>query len=229
LDVGLIAHYAMEENTSLVDSFTNEYHGAFAEGSPAVVVGKVDNGFSFSSFKRGVVAPNDDFNSLNAVTISAWIKIPLLDLGYWNWHTLHGRKGQIDLTVVGDGELSGKVLLRTYHQVGEDVVLGQTLSDVAISEDTWTFIVGQFNGDATTKVWINGVAQGTGAFGAPLTCADLTKNWLFGVSQNVMSIDGNEDYNSFLVGEIDECTIWSKYLTEAEILFLYNSGSGLRF
>lgn len=93
-----------------------------------------------------------------------------------------------------------------------------TSSDV-LSGSTWYFITAVLTASTRQEIFINGVTKGNDTTSIPSTAADSTAD-----------LDlGKYSGGTAMLGQYDSVAIFSKALTQAEIDWLYNSGSGRQY
>lgn len=105
------------------------------------------------------------------------------------------------------------VQLRATSQLRQHTFTGSTLTS-----SVWQLVVFTYAGSQNInglRAYIDAVIGTTPASGG------ITNTWLFGQSTSIGARDGN---TQFFAGNIDEVTVWTKALTQAEITELYNSG-----
>jgi hypothetical protein len=116
---------------------------------------------------------------------------------------LHGYELYISSTsgkpgfVVRQGDQNGK----------RCAVLGT--SDVL--NDSWHFIVGQYNG-STTEIYVDGTKQGT-----PASCDYATKTIYYGTSETHI---GRRLTGDYFKGLMDEVKVYNRALSQDEITYL---------
>lgn len=99
---------------------------------------------------------------------------------------------------------------------------GATNNSVIPDDGTFRMITATFttSGSDRVKIYLNGVAQ---AIPSPQDSAS-------GASNNADPFQiGGRNGSAFYDGIIDECGIWSRVLSQAEITSLYNGGAGLAY
>ena len=155
------------------------------------------------------VRVNDD-NSLqinNTISISAWVK-PTANitstqsiLGKGNSYDYWLRLG---LTSVG---------MHPSFLLNNDASGSEVISDTPIPLNTWTFLVGTYDG-VETRLYVNGVLVDSKPFTAPINTS--TDELSIGATQ--------EGSNFFFQGAIDEVSLWSRALSATEVSNLYKRG-----
>jgi hypothetical protein len=86
--------------------------------------------------------------------------------------------------------------------------------NVAAAPEQWHHVVAARN-STTTKVWLNGVL------------ADQDDNQITGSTESIVLGRDGGGSSSFYTGLLDAVGIWDRILSDAEIVALWNSGSGL--
>ena len=111
---------------------------------------------------------------------------------------------------------------------GAGVVLANELNhryNISISNNTWYHVVVTANDrtNSDTKVYVNSSEiSWTSSSGSASSTS-------FGAGESLLSAIWMSTRMSSWYGSIDQTSIWSKVLTPAEILHLYNSGAGLAY
>lgn len=223
LENGLLAHYKLEGNGN--DASDNAYHGNFNGTTPDTITGKVGSGLSFESYEYVTIPSPEAFDTMNAFSMVAWIKIHTVAATYW--HTIMGRKYQAYFSVISADTYIAHLFAGIYTA---PTTSSSCIGSTHIVDDTWTHVALTFDGGTSIKFYVNGEAAGTSTVPAGgLACEDTATPITLGVIKNVTSKDGNEALNSPLLGDLDECTFHNRELTLAEIQYLYNAGAGRAF
>ncbi len=214
LPYGISAYYPLDTGTGIqaYDVSTNENRGSL-NNSPNWVAGKIGQALSFNGSNQYVDVPSSSsLNLSDTVTLEAWVNLT----DYANTNTIISK-------VSGSGAANGTYELRTqastgYLQfVGFDTAQRTITSSVAVPTGSWVHVAAT-KGGGTVTLYINGVAQGTGAVGITSSNA------------NAMKLGARDDLTNYFKGSLDEVRIYGRTLTAAEIANEYSAGlSGLRF
>jgi hypothetical protein len=97
---------------------------------------------------------------------------------------------------------------------GQSVDLG---SGYAINDGNWHHLVFVRSGN-NAEWFVDGASRATSTNMGSLVDADA-----------VLRIGCRSDDTNFVTGTVDECAIWSRAITSAEVTSLYNGGSGLAY
>jgi hypothetical protein len=194
-----------------IDESGNNNHGTINGAVPAI--GRFDKCLKFTNSYVSIPS-SDSLNITTAITIAAWIKpdnstTESTILGKWyqnasNWsYVLYSKSGS------GGG-------FRLYNGSSNFVQLTDWSKSPTIGK--WSFIVATWsNSSGVARVFLNGQLVGTqtNAFSTIL----ITNNpvWI-----------GNEGYNNYFAGLIDEVAVFSRALSPAEISAYYKWAIGAR-
>ena len=91
------------------------------------------------------------------------------------------------------------------------------ISNLIIPKNEWSFVVLRYNG-TKVRAYVNENWQETTLNSFNTKISDL---FIGGETTN-----NGSDFRSYFTGDIDEVAVWNEALTNAEILALYNGGSG---
>ncbi|NTW32250.1 MAG: LamG domain-containing protein [Bacteroidetes bacterium] len=206
LTTGLVGYWKLDETSgnNPVDAIGN--NNLINTNSTPFVAAKINNGASFTA------------SSSQKFQKSSSIGLPVTgDFSLQCWY-----KGA---SPVGDG-LFGYGLSQSYGTWRTILVVsgcayfgGYSVdlnSNYTITDGNWHHIVVTGASGAGT-IYVDGISRNTGSFSG-LTSAGTT-----------LSIGVRPDNNYYITALIDECAIWSRALTAAEVTSLYNSGNGLAY
>lgn len=180
-------------------------------GTEAYATGILENGYSLpgnvANFATGPTDTVLDFAGGGAqYTISVWV----------NYNTVSGEQILLEKFVGGSGP--GWTLTKLSNQAFQFFGQATTTAQTALSLATagsFLHIVVRSDG-STTDIFFNGATSGTAGVGA---ISSTTNPLLVGERQGSGSFPLN--------GVIDEVALWSRGLTNDEILVLFNNGNGL--
>jgi len=94
-------------------------------------------------------------------------------------------------------------------------------------DNTWHHFIVTYDGSSTLaglKLYVDGTEERdtTGSTVTTMTNSMLGEN-------NEFCLGAREAGNQPFTGMLDECAVWSRELTAAEVTTLYNSGAGLTY
>jgi hypothetical protein len=202
--VGLVAHYALENNAE--DSSGNEHHGTIV-GGPVFVEGPA--GFGMALEFDGTGSQYVDLGTFNPTKATGQLSVSLW--AKWNglttaWQGLIGKR-------IGPWEAEGMMWQIEAHQTtGAVRFQREGIGDVWISDGLpigeWQHVAVTFDG-TTARTYINGEMTNEDGFSFG---SDTEAPFQFGSSTS----DGGNPFN----GALDEVRIYDIVLSDAEILEL---------
>ena len=139
-------------------------------------------------------------------TVSAWVR-PTNNNNTWS------------MVQFGTGDCTGK-MWGMGRRSGKLVLWGgckDWASNLSIIANEWSFVVLRYNGNKV-RAYVNGTWQETTLNNFDTKISDL---FIGGETTN-----NGTSFRSYFTGDIDEVAVWNEALTNAEILALYNDGSG---
>jgi hypothetical protein len=209
---GLLAWWALDDLSSpatWVDS-----HASFdltKNGTVTSTTGNVAGGADFDK-STDYLANAAVSNTLHqsSFTAGCWVSLDASGVGeavinQWGT-TLATRHWMIDKT---SGN-SWRFIMKDSSDVNYDA-----LSDSTVTDTNWHFVVGVRGDDDVLRLYIDGVLQAD-----THSVASITENT---TDQDLWM---GRNSNSYSDSQMDEAFVYTRALTEAEILWLYNSGSG---
>lgn len=208
----LVAYYSLDESSGTrADSHSNGYD-LTDNNTVTSRTGVINNGSSHSGsseyLSSATAVGNALGNGVTAMTISMWIKADVTNSndGIISVGTnFNGTDtGKFNFNISGTNKIN-----TTVNGVAQTVI---TFSDTT----NWHHLAVQYRG-STVAVWLDGTEQfdETAASGTSINCSGLD------------FIVGGYFSSSFCFdGGIDEVGVWSSVLTDDNITWLYNSGSG---
>ena len=200
---GLIAWYPF--NGNLKDSSTNGNNGT-AIGTITYAVGKKGLASVFSGSPNYISIPNSASlqSPTNALTIAFWVYI---DSWNSNWAPIMAKS---------NSTAYGQYSLEINSTAGTNFWLGSNLAtfNSTLTTGIWYFLAYVWDG-SQAKYYLNGVFQSTKSVSGTITVENLP------LEIGRHSPGGTVDY---LKGKIDEMFIYSRALSEADILTLYYEG-----
>lgn len=169
--------------------------------------GKIGNSVTLNSIASTVVAPGLDL--MTDLTISAWV-----------YQTANGDYYTVVSQILGSGGVT-----TNYHLImapgGIPLLLGTGdagLSGGGTLLNQWNHIIATRTVAGYTEIWVNGSIRSSGMAPGPTSQPSANIN-----------IGCRPDAYSYFRGSIDEIGIWNRVITNNEIAFLYNAGSGISY
>jgi len=98
---------------------------------------------------------------------------------------------------------------------------GKATDNFDMSDNTWRMVTGIFISDTNRCVAMNGIIQACNTTNINYSNTDINR---FSIGANMRASP-----TGYLTGYVDEVGIWDRILTNAELVTLYNSGSGLPY
>ncbi|MDP3015412.1 MAG: LamG domain-containing protein, partial [bacterium] len=215
---GLVGYWKFDEGsgTAAGDSSGNNNIGTLIN-SPTWTSGKVSGALSFDGVDDYVDVGNN-LEWPGALTVSTWHRRTTKDtvradgiVGNWFWDPdTQLRRGWVIRYYINTDSLVFMIELTNGSLVTERH-LGFTMS---VGE--WYHVVGVFNPDRTTKLYVNGVLRATDT-------APAGYNQIAYDSPYPMLIGYNPVNAGYFPGLIDEVRIYNRALSAAEITAIYNA------
>ncbi len=208
---GLLSYWKFDETATSSIAADSSGNGKTLtnNASATFTTGKINNGAdlerdSVQYFSRS----NSGYYDVTAGTINCWIKRES------NPSVLSIASAGVNSGAAGfDFRIRETNVLQGYMGQGDHEVSGAT----TLSTGTWYMATYVWD-TGGKKVYLNGSLDGTSTFDETLTTGN--SNLYIGLRSDI-----NEPFD----GMMDECGIWSRVLTQAEISALYNTGSGLTY
>ncbi len=221
---GLVAWWRMNEASSgacagatVVDSTRNANTGT-CNSSPTYVAGRIGPGaLNFDGVNDYVSISNSSSITPSYITVSFWFKLNALTTT-----TVSGGASTSSMYVLGKAnntatddayvvyKSSGHLL---YFHVKS--YLNAAVSTTSLSAGSWYFFTGTYDG-ANIKTYLNGVLEGTTGYAGGTIAYDSTA---LTIGRRYTA----SGYNAYFNGIIDELRIYSRALTDADVLQLYKS------
>ena len=224
---GLLAHWAFDEGLTnpttrtAVDSvngnnatFTDNLSvpGAWQTGTAAKVGGAIElDGVDDTT---NSIATPDLTSPVKGVTISTWVKLDKLPS---ELSTSYGSiyDSSADAYVLYLDKASGQLRMKVTASTKAYPSIPESMLDTS----DWHHVVGVYDGGAgTAQIYLDGqlIDVATGTEGTPL----------FGTLGSQIPTIGSSVGSNYFDGKLDEMSIWSRPLGQAEISYLYNEGQG---
>jgi len=207
LSTGLVSYYQLDEGSGNAQDETATNHMTTTNllYGQAGATANTGTSFNFSTGAMTSIVANP--TGLDGdISASMWVK-PYFLVG-----------GDVMLQMKG---ASSSVLQFNGHSATNAYIYAYDGSDTATSSfdfssciGTWCWVYLEMDRDATMKLWVNNVIK--------LDNASTWSGLQATISQLNIGNDnaGSADFN----GGIDEVSIWNRQLSEAERIYLYNSG-----
>jgi len=220
LRVGMIGYWPFNETSGVVasDYSGNGNNGILNGGALVNQNGKLGKAAGFNNTIDQYASFGDGTGALdvtgNSLSLSAWVYIDSNlqnGNGQWILGKMGDSMGSFGLWVnPNDGSLSFS------SQMDDSGSWSDYPSDLTVYFDSWHFVTATYDG-SYVRYYVDGVS------GTPV---ELTGNISSQPDPLTTGRETGWDSQAF-GGLIDEATIWNRALSEAEVLMLYNNGSGL--
>jgi hypothetical protein len=200
----LVLAFSFEEGAgNTVKDMAQQGNDAKIEGNPSWVNGKLGKALQFDG-KTYVVAPHIPFNDKD-FTVQLWAKPAMISDGVmFSQHELNSANLSLHLRVHPDG-----VVRMGFYSNDLDTPAG------AVQKDNWHNLTFMFDTSTTErKIYVDGVEAAADASGTPYLGA--TGDTRVGGWERPSKAE-NPLYQIYY-GAIDEVRVWSRLLTEEEIL-----------
>jgi len=191
-------------------------HNGTVVGGVTYSTGVIGNAFSFNGTTGYVSLPNNTFNFSGDFSVSAWINISALSSSQ-----------DIISAYSNSGSNNYGWDLWGANSVLKFSVYNGTTSQVdlvysGLSTNTWIHVAVTRKLSTGTKMYINGTL---------VTSNSSTTNPVYLGTNNadLGAAVYNGSATDFFYGKIDMATVWSKQLTDDEVIQLYNVGSGTQY
>lgn len=209
---GLVAWYPANNDAN--DISGNDNHGAFSGGS-SFAAGQVGQGFNFTG-SQNVQVPDDaslDFTS--AYTIEMWVAPAAAGLS--TGQTFFVSKGNMDFATTQSYGVLFDADRRVHIRVGNGVGINGATSTSQLPLNAFTHIAVTYDG-STLRVYVNGVLEASESTSIAA---------LLNTSEPLVIGGANYGGSSFInaQGIIDEVSLYSRALSDAEITAIFNAGS----
>lgn len=212
----LVSYYKFDQSSGSTIADQVGSNTLTTQNSPGFITGKINNALQLiaaSSQYATKASPTNIPASNTARTISFWIKLNtnnakqmFVEYGtFGNQDQIFG----IDINTTGNPEIACWA---------DDYTSAQVLST-----GSWYHLVGIYDGNLTTKLYINGSFDGSHTLAGQLNTVIDTN----GLQVGAWNTGGS--FANFVDGLFDELGIWSRALNASEISQLYNSGNGLQY
>jgi hypothetical protein len=209
IKTNLLAFYKLDD---LTDSSGNN-RTLTNNGNVSFASGKLGNAASLASGTLSTESLN--FNGLNAMSMSMWVKVDGNNSGSWCFASRFSDYNGGQLFFGNNPDNSS--LLRLILNVNGNFYNIQT-SDHNVYDGNWHFVTFSFNGQQI-KMYVDSQLKGTQNASGNISNSSAA----FKIGGSVQEIYSTAPFN----GLVDALGIWNHALSDAEIAALYNSGTGL--
>jgi hypothetical protein len=225
ITTGLVGWWKFDEATSGTCSGTTpdssgQGNTGTCTNSPTYVAGKIGAGaMSFDGSTQYVDGGNiTAFNSMAALTVSAWVKpsaLANLQVMVSKFSTVDAKGWAIETSTTGIGGSNSTALICGLQNNGADAY-GYTANGV-LANNTWVHIVevfdGSQSGNARLKCYINGASRSLTYAG---TIPAQTDN-----DTDAFRIGNSASNNRYFPGIIDDARVYNRALSAADVAQLY--------
>lgn len=214
-----VAHWKMDEASwngtasEVKDSSGNSLHGTRV-GNATTATGKINNAGTFDGSGDRVTLP--DYDILNQISISAWIKPTTVSSDYGIISKRTPTEASGDWTLRFANDLSGKLDFMTWNGAGGSDI---STSDTVISTTEWSHVVATY--DSVTnivKFYLNGKPDGT------------RSNHFYDLADNPEIIQiGFDGQSGEYTGLIDDVRLYNYVLSDSQVKTIMNEDSAVRY
>lgn len=208
---GLAVYYNMNGNAN--DLSGNGNSGTATNVTFSIANGKIQQGGGFNGSSSTIIKTNSTLaTGVVARTIACWAKTSVNNNNYpIAFATSTVKNGTIDSSSLAFymAPSTNKISLGTFGPTPE-------IEGPSILDNNWHFLVGTSDG-TTIQFYVDNVIQGS----KTQTISFFNKNINVGCL-----LDGAGLY---WTGQIDECGVWNRVLTQNEITTLWNGGQGMTY
>jgi len=219
LDLGLIAHYKLDETSGTIayDSYgTNDGIANNERVFTSHVDGVNNTGADFTQGDDSINIGSSIGNNEKSISVSAWVKLNSLKVasvvdkaGDWannrDW-SLRIRENEGNYY-----PMYGVWVVDAYWSIGS----------TSLQTDSWYHLAGTYNSETNkVRIYVNGILEKEEEYN--ITRSQTNASAIIGAR---VTLDNNVASNNFIDGIIDEVRVYIRALTESEIksLFLENS------
>ncbi len=184
-------------------------------------VGKIGQAARFDGVDDCVDAGSPSaLNITGALTLSVWVRpnSSALNRGVVTKATVGGSSASDQYRIYDSGSNKFSLALEN-AALGSNLVV-QTASN-AVPNNTWSHIVGVYDGVDTAKIYLNGALVNTTTIAGYGALNSSGKNFEIGNSHGSNKCNG-----SVFDGSIDDVRVYNRALTATEVASLYQSGGG---
>lgn len=204
-----LVHLKLDESSGSVaaDATGNGWEGTLVNG-PAWSAGRLNNGVNLDGLNDYITLPDGLLANLGNFTISAWVKLDVVNAWSRLFDFGKGSGTYCFLTARNGATNTVRFAITAAGIAGEQKIDGTA----ALPANVWTHVAVSLNG-TTGTLYVNGVASGTNPAMtvSPYDLGITTRNYL-GRSQFLA--------DPYLDGTIDEFRVYGRALTGAEVSLL---------
>lgn len=203
LTTGLVSYYNMQGNSN---DYWGTNNGSDTSITYGTAYGKVNEGANFNG-STSVIGLSNLPSGSTARSFAFWVYFNSVSTDQVIISADTGGTTRASFLFEMDAATAGKLYFETW---GDDIASVATLSS-----GQWYFIVGTYDGNTNTSLYINGTLDTSHTLGGTLNTATSSYeigNWTY----------ASKPFS----GDIDEVAVYSKALSSAEISELYRSGTG---
>ena len=204
--------------------------GTSPSGSaPSFTTGKLGQAFSFDGVNDYVSFPPAALSFTGDFTISLWVNPTQLRNGqriFTNYTLRNGGGGPSDYVRFGWDLNTGTGGDITFTWVNNGVHQSVTAA-VPLLAGVWQLIT-VVRTAATTKIYVNGRLSGSTANTISIAYNTNTKVSL-GANTYITWSDNTTTTNSYFLGLMDDIGVWTRGLTDSEVIGLYENGNGQQY
>jgi hypothetical protein len=218
----LVAHWPLDDGSGTVAAdVTGNGSDGTLNGDPQWVAGKVGGALEFDGDDYVDCGNQDILNfGTNDWTITAWIRTTQADRGTI-FANGSDNSGGIRFTLATHEANDDHITLTTDDNSTKVQALGATV----VIDGEWYHVAGMREG-TTTKVYVNGVLDGTNTVPAEYDFSGASQSNAY-----IGAIDGNSDtatvsLEKIYIGIIDDVRIYDSALTEIELQAAMEGGEG---
>ena len=218
----LIAYWDLDESTGKAIDLHASYDGTLTNAPTQNQSGLLGTSYLFEeddNEKINCGLEVGDFGTSDC-SISAWIKIPA-EVTAGDQDAILGKYAGAApqwYVFITDAELVSLY----WRPSGTAVYISSSNS---ISLDEWVHVVVTMDRDGNATIYINGEADGTPVSISATSADNMDNSVAFILGARYYGADDAKSMDGYL----DEVGIWYRVLTQTDIDFLYNSGSGLAY
>ncbi len=210
---GLVASYGFDEGagTSAGDSTGNGNNGAL--NGPSWTIGRFGQALSFDGVNDRVAIPDSNTLDLTTgMTLEAWVKPAALGTAWKTVLFKHRNSNATNMMYVLYGNRNTNVP-NTEVTVGTSVKVVNGPTGSGLPLNVWSHLAATFD-NATLRLYVNGTQIASLATAGPIA-----------TSTGDLWVGGNNIWNEFFNGVIDEVRIYNRALTQADIQGDMNRGA----
>jgi hypothetical protein len=191
----------------------NLNHGTLQNGT-TFVTGRSGQGFSFDGTNDAIILGNSSSLQPSSITIEGWINMSDAPTGLENVFAKWGFDASVDSYLLGVINSGG--LIKVFGATGDGATGDPGLAGGDMAINIWNHIAMTYNdADGTHKLYQNGVE----------VASRVRPGGIFPTTS--IAYFGREDSSElrFFSGIVDELSVYSRALSQAEIQLVFNAGA----